>query len=197
LFPWPWSVVKWIEGNTAETHIFTDSDTALLAKTLVELHQEPPEDAPVNPQRGVPLDRKNEIAQERLNRFGRQPGVDTSRLAAIWREACAAPYAEQRVWLHGDLHPRNVVVRNGALAGLIDWGDLNGGDAATDLASAWMLIKSARLRREFLAVYGASEDLVCRAKGWAVLLGLAHFDSGEPRHVPIGLAALARVIADS
>src|SRR5262245_24653769 len=112
VFHWPWSVVKWIEGNTAETHLFTDSDTALLAKNLVALHQEACTDAPVNLQRGVPLETKNEIAQDRLDRLGRLPGVDAPRLAAIWREACTAPRAAQRVWLHGDLHPRNVVIRN-------------------------------------------------------------------------------------
>jgi aminoglycoside phosphotransferase (APT) family kinase protein len=99
--------------------------------------------------------------------------------------------------VHGDLHPRNVVVRNGALAGLIDWGDLNGGDAATDVSCAWMLIADARRRREFLAAYGPGEALVCRARGWAVHLGLAHLESNEPRHTQIGLATLERVLADS
>jgi aminoglycoside phosphotransferase (APT) family kinase protein len=196
-FPWPWSVVNWIEGNTAESHPFTTSDVATLAESLVALHQPAPEDAPVNPFRGVPLQTKNETTEQRLISLGQRTDIDASRLAPIWQEACAAPRAEHRVWLHGDLHPRNVVVRSGALVGLIDWGDLNGGDAATDVACIWMLIDSARYRREFLAAYSASEALVCRAKGWAVHLGLAHALSGEPRHVTIGLAALARVLADS
>jgi hypothetical protein len=60
-----------------------------------------------------------------------------------------------------------------------------------------MLIASARHRREFFETYGASEALVGRAKGWAVHLGLAHVESGEPRHTQLGLAALERVCADS
>jgi aminoglycoside phosphotransferase (APT) family kinase protein len=196
-FPWPWSVVNWIPGDTAECHGFSSADTALLAETLVALHQPAPDDAPVNPFRGVPLRSRNNMVGERLSRLAEHPGVDAPRLAAVWRAACGAPAEEERVWVHGDLHPRNVVVRDGALAGLIDWGDLHGGDAATDLACAWLLIDSAPRRREFLNACGAEEALVGRALGWAVSLGLALLDSGEPRHVPLGLATLERVTADA
>jgi len=151
----------------------------------------------MNPFRGVPLSTKSEIVEQRLIGFGRRPGADASRLAAIWREACSVDSAGQRVWVHGDLHPRNVVVRDGSLVGLIDWGDVHGGDAATDVACAWLLIANAPRRLEFLKAYGASEALVCRAKGWAVHLGLALVKSGEPRHTQLGLAALERVVADS
>jgi aminoglycoside phosphotransferase (APT) family kinase protein len=197
LFPWPWSVVHWIQGKTAETHVFHSADTTLLARVLRALHQPAPGDAPRNPFRGVPLSTKSEMVEERIQRFERRPEVDPSRLAAIWRDACAVPGAELRVWVHGDLHPRNVVVRDGALVGLIDWGDVHGGDAATDVASAWMLIATARHRREFLDAYGAGEALVCRAKGWAVHLGLALVASGEPRHTQLGFNTLERVLADS
>jgi len=196
-FPWPWSVVDWIPGATAEGHCFQSADTALLAETLLKLHQPAPDDSPFNPFRGVALTTKHEIVEARISRFQRRPEVNASRLAAIWHEACTAPSAEHRLWLHGDLHPRNVIVRDGALAGIIDWGDLNGGDAATDLACTWTLIAGERRRLEFLDAYNACEALVCRAKGWAVHMGLALVESGESRHTPLGLAALERVVADS
>lgn len=197
LFPWPWSVVNWIPGTTAENHEFTSADISLLSQTLTALHQPAPPDAPMNRFRGVPLREKNEIVEERLNRFGQRQEVDGLRLADVWREALETADAEERVWLHGDLHPRNVVVRDDSLVGLIDWGDLNGGDAATDLACAWMLIEAASLRRELLNAYGAQEPLVSRAKGWAVHIGLALIDSGEPRHVPMGRAVMDRLLADA
>jgi aminoglycoside phosphotransferase (APT) family kinase protein len=197
LFPWPWSIVNWVAGNTAENHCFTSADGSLLVETLVALHQPAPEAAPLNPFRGVPLRAKNEIFEERLNRLGQRREVDAPRLAGVWREACEAPDAEQRVWLHGDLHPRNVVIRNGSLAGLIDWGDLTGGDPANDMACTWMLIEAAPLRREVLDAYGAEEAMVSRARGWAVHIALALIDSGEPRHAPMGRAALDRVLADA
>jgi aminoglycoside phosphotransferase (APT) family kinase protein len=194
LFPWPWSVVTWIPGTTAERHNFGSTDTRLLAETLLALHQPAPADAPENPFRGVPLAKRNDAFGERLHGLHQHPGVDTARLAAIWREACAAPPARERRWLHGDLHPRNIVIREGALVGIIDWGDLAGGDVATDLACGWLLLGAER-RREFLAAYGADEALVARAKGWAALMGLALLVSGESRHTPLGAKTLERVIS--
>jgi len=197
LFPWPWSVVNWISGNTAENHCFATRDVSLLAETLVALHHPAPAEAPVNPFRGVPVRAKNGIVEERLNRLEQSHEVESRRVATIWRKACDAPDADQRVWLHGDLHPLNLVVRDGSIVGLLDWGDLNGGDAANDVACAWTLIDTAPLRQEFLEAYGAEKALVSRAKGWAVHIGLALVDSGEPRHVPMGRAALDRVFADA
>jgi aminoglycoside phosphotransferase (APT) family kinase protein len=196
LFPWPWSVVKWIPGGTAEGYCFTAADAALLAEALLILHQPAPHDAPVNPYRGVPLRTKDAIVAERLERLRQHLAVDAERLEEIWRRAIGAPEAQQRAWMHGDLHPRNVVVRGGALTGLIDWGDLNGGDVAADVACAWMLIDSAPQRKQFLEAYGAPDDLVSRAQGWAIVIGLALADSGEPRHVPLGMATLSRIVAE-
>jgi aminoglycoside phosphotransferase (APT) family kinase protein len=197
LFPWPWSVVRWVGGSTAEGHCFTAADAAILAETLLALHQPAPDDAPVNPFRGVPLRTKDAVVAERLQSLRKHPGIDAERLTAIWRQASGAPDTLQRAWMHGDLHPRNVIVRGGALAGLIDWGDLNGGDVAADVACAWMLIDAAALRQQFLETYGAPGDLIIRAQGWAIQIGLALVDSGEPRHVPLGLATLNRVVNDN
>ncbi len=196
-FGWPWSVVAWVPGTTAERHRFRSEDVALLAKALLALHQPAPDDAPTNPFRGVPLPTRNEVVQERLDRLASHPGVDVASVGAVWRDACSVPGAGERRWMHGDLHPRNVVVRGGALVGLIDWGDLNGGDVASDLACAWTLLDEAARRRELLDAYGASEPLAKRALGWAVHMGLSLADSGEPRHIPLGLATLARVLEDA
>lgn len=197
LFRWPWSVVTWVVGRSAERHRFTSADVALLAETLVALHRPCPDDAPVNRMRGVPLVMRNDVVEERLGRLAGHRGVETARVGAVWRDALAAPPAAERRWMHGDLHPRNVVVRDGALAGLIDWGDLNGGDVATDLACVWTLIDGGAERREMLDGYRASDAVAARALGWAVHLGLALVDSGEPRHVPLGVATLERVVADA
>ena len=98
-----------------------------------------------------------------------------------------------RVWLHGDLHPRNVLVQDGALAGIIDWGDVTAGDVATDLACAWMLFESARGREIFLGAYAPTEQIRARAAGWAVHFASGLLDSGEPRHVRIGLSVIRRL----
>ena len=39
--------------------------------------------------------------------------------------------------LHGDLHPANVLVNDGQVSGVIDFGDITAGDPASDLSVAW------------------------------------------------------------
>ena len=62
------------------------------------------------------------------------------RVHALWNDALAAANDTAPTWIHGDLHPRNVLVKKGCLTGVIDWGDLAGGDRACDLAAVWMLL---------------------------------------------------------
>ena len=76
LFPWPWSVVHWAPGVTAERHPFHSPDVRLLAETLLKLHEPAPDEAPINTFRGVPLSTKNEMVAERIDRFRRRPNVD-------------------------------------------------------------------------------------------------------------------------
>lgn len=64
---------------------------------------------------------------------------------AVWDAAVAAPEWEgPPVWLHGDLHPADVVVSDGTLSGVIDFGDMFADDPAWDLATAWVLLPRAR-----------------------------------------------------
>ncbi|MEK9507059.1 phosphotransferase [Gemmatimonadota bacterium Y43] len=64
------------------------------------------------------------------------------------------------------------MTRGGALAGIIDWGDVSGGDPAVDLASAWTILRSESERKGFWKRYGASEAERCRARAWAVFFAL-------------------------
>ena len=133
-----------------------------------------------------------------MDRVAAKTTLITPQLRQIWDAAVAAPIDVPPTWLHGDLHPRNVLVDQGAISGIIDWGDITSGDPATDLASIWMLFAEPKARQNALAVYGAlSEATLLRAKGWAVLLGAMLLDSGlidSPRNAAIGERALRRVL---
>jgi len=181
LFPWPWSVVPWIEGATAEACSLSSESGEALAGALRALHVAAPDEAPPNPFRGVPLAARREAVEERLE------GLGLDALRPLWSDALEAEPSSVRVWLHGDLHPRNAIVRGGRLVGLLDWGDLTAGDPATDLACAWMLFDPDG-REAFLEAYAPSAEEYARAVGWAVNFASAHLDSAEPRHVAIGRA---------
>ena len=84
----------------------------------------------------------------------------------MFADAVDAPVGTERVWIHGDMHARNVIVNRGRLAGVIDWGDLCVGDRATDLAGAYMLVPD---HIELVAARaGADAAAWRRARGWAV-----------------------------
>lgn len=191
LFPWPWSVVEWVAGATSDAVPLREDQAEALAAALRRLHREAPAEAPPNPVRGVPLGERAAIVEERLERLG----LD-DRLGALWREALAAAVSQRAVWLHGDLHARNVVVSaNGTLTGLIDWGDMTAGDRATDLACAWTLFATQEAREIFLSAYGATEEERRRAAGWAVIFATVFFGSRDVVHERIGRVLIDRLVS--
>ena len=174
-FPWRWSVVPWFEGENA-LHAPT-LDLSATATTLGRfaraLHLAAPAEAPRNEVRGVPL-------TERTSRFeagiaALEGVIDVPAARALWTRALDTPvFSGPPVWLHGDLHPGNVVVRNGASAAVVDWGDITSGDPATDLAVAWMML-TPDTRLVFRAAAGhVDDDTWMRARGWALALGIAY-----------------------
>ncbi len=196
-YPWPWSVVRWLAGNPAEREALAADQAAALAAFLRALHRPAPADAPENPFRGVPLATRAPALDERWQRVARETELVTRAIRRAWSAALEAPLDSAPTWIHGDLHPGNVLVRDGALAGVLDWGDMARGDRATDLAAPWMLLESADARleclRELDALGGAT---LARARGWAVYFGSVFLDAGlagEPRYVALGAAILQRV----
>jgi aminoglycoside phosphotransferase (APT) family kinase protein len=203
LFEHTWTIARWVEGEPADRAPITRVDAAeVLAEFLGVLHHEAPADAPANPHRGVPLaglrvDGRFEVITDATT-------ADAAR--EVWETAVAAPpWQGAPLWLHGDLHPANVVVRDGTLAGVIDFGDMCAGDPATDLSAAWSLLPSGAASRFFDAYERADEATVTRARGWAVLraLGLIGIGrngrlgllGGKPTWEPAGYATLERVLA--
>jgi aminoglycoside phosphotransferase (APT) family kinase protein len=101
------------------------------------------------------------------------------------------------VWVHGDLHPGNLLRANGRVVAVIDFGDLTAGDPATDLAVAWMLFAPAD-RPALCAAAGADGATWRRARGWALALSLAYLESSgdNPAMQRLGLHTLAAALAD-
>jgi aminoglycoside phosphotransferase (APT) family kinase protein len=190
-------VVPWLPGRAADLFPPDAGQASRLADFLRALHQPAPTEAPRNPVRGVPLDKRRQVVEERLARLRGHPAV-TDAVHQAWNDALTAAPAEREGWLHGDLHPRNVLVSEGRLAAIIDWGDLTNGDPATDLAAVWMLFGDPGARREVIARYGGSADDWRRARGWAVSFGAVLLETGladNPRHAAIGAATLQRLAA--
>ncbi|WP_245765165.1 phosphotransferase [Nonomuraea jiangxiensis] len=210
-FPRPWIVTTWLPGEPADRAPVTRGAEAAdaLAAFLTALHQPAPNEAPAGQGgRGAPL-------AECSGGFARQlaeaiekgliPNPDAVR--AVWEDAAAAPaWTGPALWLHGDLHPANVLTQDGTICGVIDFGDLFAGDPAFDLAAAWALLPDDTLDR-FHAAYRPAPDAATlrRARGWAVLrafsgmligeAGVRGRRGGKATWGPPAHAALRRLIA--
>ena len=178
-YPWPWSVVPFLPGGLAAREPPADpaDAAASLAGFLAALHTPAPPDAPANPHRGIPLAERAAVVTGNLSVLGGL--VDRRAVTRAWRAALAAPvWGGAPVWLHGDLHPANILVHRGRISAVIDFGDITAGDPATDLSVAWMLLPAGchRAFRDAYHAAGGPADgggIWARARGWALALSLA------------------------
>ncbi|MEZ3161507.1 aminoglycoside phosphotransferase family protein [Microbacterium sp. BWT-B31] len=196
-FPRPWSVVPWFPGG-AGLGIPRSRRTGWsdpLARALAALHVPADADHPVNPFRGGALATRDETVRGRLAslRERADPG-SLARAQQAWDAACAAPpWPGPPVWIHGDLHPGNLVADDTRLVAIVDFGDVTAGDPAYDLAIAWLAFDASG-RAAFRAhLRGRYDDAVwVRARGWAAavtLMLLAHSDD-NPAYAALGADAL-------
>ncbi len=209
-FPKLWTVMTWVPGLPLDHGVITRGEHAAdtLAAFLRALHVPAPAGAPVDTGRGAhPKDRTDGFDQFLDSLDADAIGSDAADVRAVWDDAVAAPAWEgPPVWVHGDLHPANVVVADGTLAGVVDFGDLFVGDPASDLASAWVLLPAGSAARFFTAYAKADEATIRRARGLAALKSLflmlmgqngdRGLPGGKPTWGPAGRVALDRVLSE-
>jgi aminoglycoside phosphotransferase (APT) family kinase protein len=209
-FPRPWIVSTWVPGTPADHAPATRGAEAAdtLAAFLTALHQPAPAGAPGGRNRGGPLAELAEGFAAHLGAaidLGLIPDPDAVR--AVWDDAVAAPaWAGPLVWLHGDLHPANLLTADGTFCGVIDFGDMCAGDPACDLAAAWILLPDGADGR-FHEAYRPTPDAATlrRARGCAILRAVAGIligdagdhgrPGGKPTWGPPARAALRRLTA--
>jgi aminoglycoside phosphotransferase (APT) family kinase protein len=196
-FPKTWMITSWVHGEPADHAPITDPAAVdVLAEFLLALHTEAPADAPVNDRTDLPPGLGFEEIHEYVGRM--------DEVRAVWEDAVAAPaWDGPRLWLHGDLHPANVVVADGTLAGVVDFGEICAGDPAGDLAAAWILLPAGAADR-FFERYPVDDATARRARGWAVtralfliamgINGERGIPGGKTHWGPIGQAAVDRLL---
>lgn len=182
-YPWPWSIVTWIPGTPASQMPVARDEAAAWGRFLRALHAiDTPDSPPENPYRGQSLSARDEAFRERLARLERAAALrigDQAMLSNAWAAGLASLADEDTCWLHGDLHPRNVITSDGRLRGVIDWGDATVGDPSVDLCSAWLLFDPAEHGRIW-QVYGrATPDRLVRARAWAAYFAVVLIDAGR------------------
>jgi aminoglycoside phosphotransferase (APT) family kinase protein len=218
-FPRVWIVTTWVRGEPADHAPATRpvEATDALATFLAALHRPAPAAAPAGRDRGGPLSAQaGHFAGQLATVAGLGLLPDPEAVRAVWEDAAAAPEWEgPAVWLHGDLHPANVLTEDGTFCGVVDFGDLYAGDPAFDLAAAWSLLPDGATDRFHRAYRRAADPTgtggavdaatLRRARGWAVGRALAALliadagvhgrPGGRPSWGPPARAALGRLVA--
>jgi len=201
-YPWQWSVCRWLDG---EQPISTQSDVAQIAVDLAEfvaaLHKIDPADGPPpgahNTGRGEPLARRDLATRDAIAAL--HGTIDVDAVTAAWEADLNAPVRHrQPVWIHGDLSAGNLLVANGRLSGVIDFGCLGVGDPACDLIVAWNLF-SEDARRTYRAALMVDDATWARGRGWALsvaLIQLPYYRDTNPVIAANAVRTIETVLAD-
>lgn len=183
---WNWSIYRWLPGEPASTRVSNLSEVAAdLAKFLNALHQVDgtggPLPGPGNFHRGGSLSTYDSETRQAIillsDRF------DASAATSIWELALNTAWRSPPVWVHGDVSAGNLLILEGTLSAVVDFGQLAIGDPACDLAIAWTLFNGQsreRFRRELLL----DEHTWIRGRGWALwkaLIVAAEMSGTDPK----------------
>lgn len=179
-FPWPWSVYRWRPGEPAtaervhnETRFATD-----LAGFLAALYAIDPTGGPAAGAhsffRGGPLATLDADARQAIAALAHE--LDADAATAVWEAALRTVWERPSVWVHGDITNSNLLVMNGRLSAVLDFGCSAVGDPACDLAIAWTFFVGES-RRAFRDALALDEATWARGRGWALWKALlAHAD---------------------
>jgi aminoglycoside phosphotransferase (APT) family kinase protein len=211
-----WSIVRWLDGHTptvVEPGRSADPPRSYLARDLAAVIRalrniDVPPDALIDPDlrwyRGAPLatrDASTRCDLEACRRIGGL-GLDFDTALRVWDEAMTLPGVQQAAtphWYHGDLAAENLLVRDGRLAAVLDFGGLAVGDPTVDLMVAWEVLDPAA-REVFRRAVGADEASWLRARAWALSLALTtlpYYWRTMPVRCVSRLAAARAVLADA
>jgi aminoglycoside phosphotransferase (APT) family kinase protein len=203
-YPFPWSVVRWLPGQDALTaRIDSPQEAALtLGRFVVELQGIDMADAPPPGSegffRGLPLAGSDASFRDALTRC--EGLLDAERAREVWDDALAAPaWDGLPTWLHADLIPGNILVRDGRVAGVLDFGAMATGDPAYDVTPAWHLLDSDS-RTVFREVVGPDDATWRRARGLVVYFAtqaLPYYQHSNPAMVATAQRGLGQVFAGS
>ncbi len=202
-YPWPWSVYRWLEGESATPEGIADADQVALelARFIVALQRIDPAGGPApgshNFSRGVSLATRD--VETRAAIAALEGTLDVHAVTAVWDAALRAPqWHRSPVWIHGDLQSGNLLTTQGRLSAVIDFGGLGVGDPACDLIAAWELL-AAETRDAFRAALPIDDATWTRGRGWALsiaLIFIPYYLTSNPRGVANARRVVDEALAD-
>jgi aminoglycoside phosphotransferase (APT) family kinase protein len=197
-YPFPWSVYRWLEGETATAGRIADLRrfATELAGFLAALRRIDPAGGPPpgrhNFFRGGPLGVYDAETRQAIAVL--EGRIDTEAATAAWEAALRAEWYGPPVWFHGDVARGNLLVEGGRLNAVIDFGTSGVGDPSCDLAIAWTLF-GGESRDAFRADLGLDDATWARGRGWALWKSLITL-AGHVDTDPVGAGRFRREVDD-
>lgn len=201
-YPWKWSIYRWIDGENATVERISNmSDFAVqLAQFLNDLQQidasDGPPPGPHNFYRGGSLSIYDDGTRNAISDL--EGIVDTAEATAVWETAIKATWSGSPVWVHGDVHVTNLLVKDDRLSAVIDFGCSGVGDPACDLTIAWTFF-SGQSRETFRELLQIDDATWLRARGWALwkaLITIANPSGSTPEKLKESGRVIKDVIAE-
>jgi aminoglycoside phosphotransferase (APT) family kinase protein len=198
-YPWEWSVWPWLEGENPSVGGIPDPEGLAreVAAFVTALHAVDPEGGPPA-RRGVPLAQRDRDTRKAIAEL--EGMIDTKAVTAVWEAALeTTAWAGAPVWIHGDISPGNLLLRDGRLAAVIDFAGIGIGDPACDLIVAWNLL-AAEVRDVFRTELGVDDATWHRGRGWALsvaLIQLPYYKQTNPALAANARHVIREVLAES
>ena len=200
-YPFPWAVYRWIDGTPFATGGVIDERRAALdlAAFVLELRRIDPSGAPPSGRR--PLSELDEVTRTAIDSL--RGVVDRERVTAAWATALTAPeWDGPAVWRHCDLLPPNLLVADGRLRAVIDFGGVGVGDPAHDVIAAWSVFgaEGRSSYRDSLDSLDVDDGTWLRARGFALhqaLLIIPYYSEANRAFVAMAMRTVEQVLADA
>lgn len=198
-YPFPWLVCEWLDGTNPDKKNMIDEHIAAtdLAGFVKAMQKIQPNGGP-NCRRGKALSACDDEVKRSIPLLNEL--YSKKILNDLWISALKVPQWEKEpVWIHGDLHAGNLLVKNRKIIGVVDWGLAGIGDPACDMMVAWTLL-SKKSREVFYSIAQPDEDTWNRGRGWALFLGIVgypYYRLSNPIFARIAKRTLDEVITDS
>ncbi len=201
-YPWPWSIYQWLEGEIAAMERIADLEqfAASLGDFLITLQRidatDGPTPGPHNFFRGGPLLIYDDETRRAIATLGGR--IESQVVTTVWEAALAATWHGSPVWLHGDVSASNLLLKEGRLSAVIDFGSSGVGDPACDLSIAWTLLERES-RKVFRATLRPDDATWMRGRGrtlWKGLITLAGHLEADSIEARKARRVIAEVLAD-
>ncbi len=193
-YPFRWTILQWLPGQPADSAALNQpqatSTLAQFLNTLQACRQPLTASATTLSNR---LDQRLAVLDHFIALF--QDEADPAQLRHITAELRKLPrHSGPPVWVHGDLHPLNLLARHGKLSAVIDWGSMGLGDPAIDLMATWTLF-DAPARTVFRWAMAPADDVRDRARALAFsksVTAIPYYRTDNPRFRDVKKLTLTR-----